>query len=515
MCLARSWCFALLGSSLYFYSSATQSSPPDTVNQSGHYAEELSSLLPGIMEQASIPGVSITVIESGELSWSQGFGVTDRISNRLIKADTLFQAASLSKPIFADIVLKLAEQGKIDLDAALIHYLPNLRIKNLKYAEKLTARLVLSHQTGLPNWSQGELQFLSEPGTLFGYSGEAYVYLQKVVEKISGLSLQKLATRLIFAPLKMSHSTFCWEGENDSVHSTGHNRLGKPSISIRDCENAASSLHTTAEDYARFIATWLNKTHLSAQNIEVAARPQIWMKGDERGGMPLRPQQRNVGWGLGWGINNTPERTLLWHWGDNDGFKAFAMFDRQQKTALVMLTNSDNGLSIIEAVSRPIFGDTPAIFEWLQYAQSSKAGWIEKQQGLLAEADTNYSKAIALFNRSLILDSKQTELPTRIEWLQDLLKSLTTPEPWNPQQALNIIGKYGPRHIYEKNLNLYYQRDNAKPYRLLPLRDNLFSLEGVVAFRIEFKYDHYGRASKLVGHYLNGQQDESLRDPSQ
>lgn len=480
-------------------------------NASSQSEDKLSHLVTDLMEQASIPGVSLTVIDNKGTFLNKHFGVSEVKSDKGVNPNTLFEAASLSKPLFAEIVLRLVKQGKINLDTPLIHYLQNSRITHHKYADKITARFVLSHQTGLPNWSEGNLSFLFEPGTQFGYSGEAYVYLQHVVEKLTGKTLQMLASELIFEPLNMTHSTFCWQAQYANNTAKSHNRLGMTIETNKGCNNAASSLYTTAEDYARFVASWIDKVKPELNSITAAIEPEIWLNGDERGGAVLSSQQAKIGWGLGWGVLKSADKTLLWHWGDNDGFKSFVMFDPSQKIALIILSNSNNGLAIVDTISQIVFGDTPAIFEWLQYPQSSQAGWIEKQRALISEASMNYAEAIELFHRSLMLNKQQQELVTRIEWLQELVDAAKDPQPWPPNNAIKVTAKYGPRLIYQKNQLLYYRRGNSKSYRLTPLGQNLYALEGVVEFRIEFKFDQHGIANKIVGHYLSGQTDESLR----
>jgi CubicO group peptidase (beta-lactamase class C family) len=180
---------------------STYSIPP-------HFKQTLQDL----MQRAYIPGISAAIVANGKLVWNGALGVADTKSKTPVTASTVFEAASLSKPVFAYLVLKLVSQKHLALDQPLHEILPDYpRFNDHPHSKLLTARLVLSHQTGLPNWSEhpdGELQFNFKPGTGYGYSGEGYLYLQRVIEKLTGKSLDTLAQELVFKPLHMEHSSF-------------------------------------------------------------------------------------------------------------------------------------------------------------------------------------------------------------------------------------------------------------------------------------------------------------------
>src|SRR5271167_1564548 len=123
----------------------------------------------------------MVVIRNGKTTWVHGFGIKESTTGQPVTVETVFEAASLSKPVFAYGVLKLVEQGKLGLDVPLTTYLPKPYIAGDERLAKITARIVLSHRTGFPNW----------PGERFSYSGEGYIYLQRVVEKITGKPLNE------------------------------------------------------------------------------------------------------------------------------------------------------------------------------------------------------------------------------------------------------------------------------------------------------------------------------------
>jgi CubicO group peptidase (beta-lactamase class C family) len=149
-------------------------------------------------------------------------GLKNAQKQDLIDGETIFEAASLSKPVFTYGILKLVENGKLDLDKPLAEYLCYADIKNDERINAITARMVLTHTSGFPNWrpKNESLKIYFQPGERFSYSGEGFLYLQKVVEHISGLSLEEYTQKNVFIPLGMTHSSFIWS--NDSKKAAGH-----------------------------------------------------------------------------------------------------------------------------------------------------------------------------------------------------------------------------------------------------------------------------------------------------
>ena len=176
-----------------------------------------------LMREKKIPGLSMAIIENSEIVLHSELGVKNSQTKDLIDKDTLFEAASLSKPVFAYGVLKLVEKGQLNLDKPLVEYLAHSDIKNDERVNCITARMVLTHTSGFPNWrpKNESLKIHFQPGERFSYSGEGFLYLQKVIEQISGLSLEDYIKKNVFTPLEMNHSTFVWV--NDNRKAEGHN----------------------------------------------------------------------------------------------------------------------------------------------------------------------------------------------------------------------------------------------------------------------------------------------------
>ena len=310
---------------------------------------DLEKAVPDLMEKAGIPGMSIAVIKEGKVIWSRGFGIKNTKTRERVNDNTVFEAASLTKPFFAYLVMKMVENGVLDLDTPLIKYAPqdyieknyighplNLEGFRRDWFNKITARMVLSHSSGLPH---GELRrplpIFFEPGTKYKYSADGLEYLQRIVEHLKNKPLRELMREMVIEPLKMKDSSMVWQEVYATQSAVGHNSFSETSGEFRKRTqaNAAASLYTTAADYARFLAAVLNDRGLKKKTIAEMLTPQIDVA-------------ENVFWGLGFGLERTAGGDAFWQWGDYGIFRNYAVAYKKQKMGLVYLTNSQNGLSI-------------------------------------------------------------------------------------------------------------------------------------------------------------------------
>jgi CubicO group peptidase (beta-lactamase class C family) len=279
----------------------------------------------------------------------------------------VFDAASLSKPVFAYLVMLLVQDGVIDLDLPLDGYLGQPYVPGNDLAAKVTARHVLSHTTGYRNWRFNDTQTLVPeftPGERWQYSGEGYYELQRAVETIMGKDLTVLARERVFVPFGMTRSSYMPEVSFEPNRAVGHRRGGEAitppgpppanALPVMRTPNAAGSLRTTVKDYAKFMAVMTGAVDgpLQQRLRESMTLRQITVRG------PL-------GWGLGWGLEQRDGRSLIWHWGDNPGFKNFVIADPAAKQGIVVFTNGEGGKAVYERVVRASAGFDPAAFAWL------------------------------------------------------------------------------------------------------------------------------------------------------
>ncbi|MFN2533092.1 MAG: serine hydrolase [Pyrinomonadaceae bacterium] len=332
----------------------------------------LEKTIPRLMKAGDVPGLSIVLIRNAKIYWHRGFGVKNADTNAPMDDSTVFETASLTKPVLAYGVLKLVDSGKLELDKPLIEYLPTPYIKGDPKANLITARMVLSHTSGLQNeLHPGEqLQIHFTPGERFSYSGEGYIYLQKVVEQITGERIDVFMKKAVFDPLGMSSASYSWRNEYERLMANGHNPAGLVADRIKPTEVKISWLHMTALDYARFVIAVMNGVGLNSTTAKLMLTPQVHINEScifclTAGNEKISP---SLSWGLGWGLERTEAGEAFFHWGENRAeFHTFAMAYPKQKIGVVVFTNSGNGLSIMpEIVSTALDGTHPA-FAWMGY----------------------------------------------------------------------------------------------------------------------------------------------------
>ena len=366
----------------------------------GTLSDEFLLRIPTLMQWANVPGLSIAIIKDGQLSWSKGFGVKKNGEPGAVESSTLFGAASLSKPVFTYAVLRLRDEKLIDLDRPLWNYLPNSDLPDVEQSKLITARHVLSHSSGLQNWrfqKDQKLEFAFKPGERFGYSGEGFYYLQRVLESITGRGFEEYMRERVLKPLGMRSSTYLWIPENESRIAWGHNgrmvpsemfnaQQGKRMIEIaaewkkpvetwkhedvvrasaiinKDAPpfpnfflpNTAGSLVTSVDEYALFMSRLMEGGKNGRRDLSRSARTEM-----------LTSQTKindALSWGLGVGLEQMKGRTLFWHWGDNGVYKAFMMGDPAQKSGVVIFTNGSNGHRLWRTIVAEATGSDHAAF---------------------------------------------------------------------------------------------------------------------------------------------------------
>jgi len=316
----------------------------------------IDSLTPSLMSELHVPGVSIALIDHRAIVWCGEYGVADVSRQTPVTSETLFEAASMTKPVFTYSVMKLADQGKLDLDRPLSQYLREPTLPDQPSRSLITARMVLSHTAGLPNWRKGEeerdgpLPVLFEPGSRFSYSGEGFFYLQRVVEKITGESTAGFSKRTLFDPMGMTRSSYLWTGCMDSLLAAGHAADGTFLQKTKYTHaNVAYTLYTTAREYAMFLVGILKTDRtapysLSSESVGQMLAHQVTADVRAPIGRPGRAKSLAVYWGLGWSINTTAEGDIVHHSGANrSGFRCFSQFSPSRGSGIVIMTNGLSG----------------------------------------------------------------------------------------------------------------------------------------------------------------------------
>ena len=315
-------------------------------------ASVIDSAVPELMKKHHVPGVSVTLVEAERVQWTGVFGVTHVKTGKPVTVNTLFEAASMSKPLFAYAVLKLVEDGKLELNRPLVEYLPKPYLTNQPAHRKITARMVLTHQSGFPNWrkdgwrSKHPLKLKFEPGTRFGYSGEGFLYLQRVVEQLTEQPLDEFMRDGLLKALGMTSSSYRWELANAKLIAAGHDAKGGLKRDDRryDYPNAAYSLFTTPAEYSRFLIEMMNQS--SGRHTLSSLMKARMLK-------PLsKDKEGKRHFGLGWAVYPNGR---FGHGGANgSGFRCFSRFEPATEAGIVIMTNGVGGKALYLALLKQI-----------------------------------------------------------------------------------------------------------------------------------------------------------------
>lgn len=322
---------------------------------------QLNASIEKIMDSLAMPGLSIGIINNSRLVYHQTFGVTNIDTKQKVTAQTIFEAASLSKPVFAYFVMKLVEEEKIKLDEPFYPFLEKIFTPetvdslSLPLYKTLTPRIVLCHATGIGNWAGGKpIHIDFPPGTGFSYSGEAYQHLAAAIGTKLGIGwkgkLDSLFLLEMAHPLGMFQSFYTWNDVLEKNKATGH-RDGKANTEIhRDkAVGPGYSLHSEAHDYCLFLIEMMQGKHLRRDLLEEMLKKQNHFKA---GNDLLALGQ--TGWGLGFAQKPTKNGLMHLHTGNNSFFQSYAMFVPDQQYGIALFTNSKSLFPFIESLGKII-----------------------------------------------------------------------------------------------------------------------------------------------------------------
>jgi CubicO group peptidase (beta-lactamase class C family) len=344
--------------------------------------------IPRLLRLTGTPSLSMATVDGRRVT-ATTYGVRRTGEADPATPDTVYAAASLTKPVFAYLLLGLIVDGRLTLDRPVREYLP-LPNPDDGRAQRLTIRHLLSHSGGWRNWRFAPTPPLSadfEPGTRFAYSGEGFFFLQRLLETVSGKAMGTLAREQLFAPLGMSRSSMLPMPSLNAVAASPHNARGEPgagapspmlvelqrtmqargqtledaltsdaeaamkvtdpsraALPVAMSPNAAASMMTTANDYGRFVQHLLSARRARGRVTEIVR-------------LMLTPQVRlndDLQWGLGIGLEARNGRQLAWQWGDNPGFKNFLLLDPARDWGMVLFSNGDRGARVYERVVRDV-----------------------------------------------------------------------------------------------------------------------------------------------------------------
>lgn len=355
--------------------------PEDVLGREVSLSEMEAGVL-AIMEKASVAGLSVSVINGREITYSHSFGFANVEEKTPMDDETVLAGASFSKTVFAYLVTSLASDGYLNLDTPVVDYLQFPVSEYPRFADlaederhkSITARSILSHSTGLPNsrifMPGATLGFNFSPGENFGYSAEGFELLQLVVEEVMGKGIEELSRERIFGPFKMRRTSFEWQDRFDGNHAMPHDKWNRPHFLRKRAASAAGSLFTTSADFARFIVG--NVTNSANDIIGQMFDAQIAIHSESMFGPGAQRESEestkmNLAWGLGWGLYDSSHGRAMFRTGHGDGAQNYTVFFPDIGTGIVLLSNSDNFESVAAEIVELVIADSSSPYDWLGY----------------------------------------------------------------------------------------------------------------------------------------------------
>ena len=311
------------------------------INGKSLNSSEIDGFITGLMDSLKIPGLSIAIINDSQVVYKGLFGLENINTNDSVTDQTIFEAASMSKPVFAYFVMKQVDKGIFELDKPLYQYLLNPDIVYDERYKRITGRMILSHTSGFPNWREDTgdtLILLFDPGTKFEYSGEGYQYLKDVMTSIlktNDRGLDSIFQLEVSKPIGATYLHYTRNDERNKLKAMGHWE-GKAADSWTDGPpdlfGAAWSLQTTASDYSKFLIALLNKKGITESSLNEMITEQV-----------IAPNDWDEShWSLGFGITHTMYGTKVSHSGHNGDFTAYSHLYPDKGYGIAIFCNSDN-----------------------------------------------------------------------------------------------------------------------------------------------------------------------------
>jgi CubicO group peptidase (beta-lactamase class C family) len=345
-------------------------------------AAEIDATVTRLMHAAKVTGVGIALFNDRKPVYLKSYGYRDKEKALPLTPDSVMSGASFTKVAFAYLVMQLVQEGVLDLDKPVYQYmgkpLPEFRnytdLAGDERYKKITARMLLSHTSGFPNWRRfnddQKLHIHFEPGSRFAYSGEGIDLLHLVVEIVTDKGLEDLMRERVFRPLGMNRSSMIWQQSFESDYANGYDEEEKSlGPQRRKYAGGAGSLLTTPADFALFLQAIMRGTGLKKETREMMLIPQIQILSKHEF-PPLATETTDenkaikLSYGLAWGLYWTPYGKAFFKEGHDDGWRNYAVCFDDKGIGLMMMTNSSNGEGIYKELLETLLKNTYTPIEW-------------------------------------------------------------------------------------------------------------------------------------------------------
>lgn len=352
--------FLSLALMICFFDSGARQPAKFSVNGKTIDARQFDSKVNHILTETGVPGMSLAIIEDNKIVYYNTYGYKKISTRDKVDSATIFEACSLSKSFLVFAAYRLVDEGRLDLNKPMYQYLEYPRLAHDPRYKLITPRMVLTHSSGIENWSvfnnPDTLEILSDPGTKYVYSGEGYEYLALVMASILHKPYRTYISEMVFKPLQLNNtfSSYSSDGKYPANYATGHSYLQKEFNKWKNDSTApAGGVHTTAKDYANLLLSVFNHKYLSDSSLKLILTPGI-----RKGKLEVRKY-----FNTGFEALYTPNDTIISHGGDNQGFKNLMYYSVTNKRGIVFLTNSDMGERLAREMCRISVGmDVSAYF---------------------------------------------------------------------------------------------------------------------------------------------------------
>jgi CubicO group peptidase (beta-lactamase class C family) len=367
---------------------ATESSNVSSVKRldgSTISSQEIDATVTRLIDAAKVPGAGIAILNGQRIVYLKTYGVRDKEKGLPLTQDSVMTAASLTKPAFAYLVTQLVQEGVLSLDKPVYQYLPQPLPEYSDYKDlagderykKITARMLLAHTSGFPNWrwanNDKKLNINFEPGLRFAYSGEGIELLQLVVETVTNRSLTGLMRDRIFAPFGMARTSMIWEPRFESDFANAYDEQERSlGPQRRKHPDAAGSMQTTLADYGRFLQAVMHGEGLRKETRDLILAPQIQiLSKHEFPSLSSETTDENrsirLSYGLGWGLYWTPYGEAFFKEGHDDGLRHYAVCFDKPGIGFLIMTNSENGEGIYKELLETLLKNTYTPIEWERF----------------------------------------------------------------------------------------------------------------------------------------------------
>ncbi len=370
-----------------------------------------------MIDGASIPAISIAVIENNEVVYSNSYGVLEAGKSKEVNDKTIFEGASLTKVFLTYVAHKLAESGQLDLDKAMYQYLEHPELNYDERYKLITPRMVLSHTSGIENWKEfnqeDTLEILADPGTEFIYSGEGYQYLAEVIETILGKPYDEYIYEIAIDPFDLKRTYMSYgkvsfgfgKKKARRNYAIGTDDYGNSYEKWKNKETVpASGVHCNAQSIATLLTEMFNGENLTKETINEMLSAQMELPFIET------TDDMAFSCGLGFLQLQGEQDSIIAFSGINPGYRSEIFYSTKEKRGFVFLTNSDRGAVIISELNRmtaqldlsAIFADSP----FIQYPSEFVA---LQNEYLTLDEDTYFNKVKECLEKNSI-DQQQLEI---------------------------------------------------------------------------------------------------------